>query len=129
MSTEGDSGIPATSETGIYETTPQTAVSEPTTPLPEVIPTNSESMAAQALAKVKKQAKQIENAHKAVTKVSTSLKKAAKERAAQEKKQDQQIKKLRSQIAQMQRQLAKVKSTGKNSAGKKKKAKPKKRQR
>lgn len=129
MSTEGDSGMPATSEAGAYEaTTQQTIMSEPTTPLPEVAPSNAEAMAAQALSKIKKQAQQIEKTSRTVAQIAASLKKAQSGLATHEKQQNQQIKRLSSQIAQLQKQMAKARSAGKKSAGKKKKkAKPKKR--
>ena len=127
MSTEGDSGMPAASDAGIYEAQ-QTTTSEPATPLPEVTPTNAETMAAQALSKIKKQAQQIEKTNRAVAQVAASLKKAENGRAAQAKQAAQQVKRLRLQIAQLQKQLAKAKSAGKKAGGKKKKkAKPKKR--
>ncbi len=128
MSTEGDSGIPATTETSVYEATHETTASEPTTPLPEAAPSNAEAMAAQALSKIKKQAQEIEKTRKAVAQLAASAKKAQNGLATHEKKQGQQIKRLTSQIAQLQKQLAKVKGAGKKSgAKKKKKAKPKKR--
>jgi septal ring factor EnvC (AmiA/AmiB activator) len=128
MSTEGDSGIPATTEASIYETTQEMTASAPTTPLPEVAPSNAETMAAQALSKIKKQAQEIEKTKKAIAKMTVSAKKAEKGLAAHEKQQNQKIKKLSSQISQLQKQLAKSKSTGKKlGARKKKKAKPKKR--
>lgn len=127
MSAEGDSGMPAASEAGVYETTQQTTTSEPATPLPEVAPSNAEAMAAQALSKIKKQAQQIEKTSKAVAQLAASVKKSQNGLAAHEKQQNQQIKRLSSQIAQL-KQVTKARSVGKKSAGKKKKkAKPKKR--
>ncbi|MEM3159822.1 MAG: hypothetical protein QXJ74_03470 [Nitrososphaera sp.] len=128
MSTEGDSGMPAASEAGVYETTQQTTTSEPATPLPEVVPTNAEAMAAQALSKIKKQAQQIEKTSKAVAQLAASVKKAQNGLAAHEKQQSQQLRRLSSQVAQLQKQVAKARSAGKKKpAGKKKKARPKKR--
>lgn len=130
MSTEVDSGMPAASDAGIYETQ-KTTTSEQATPLPEVTPTNAETMAAQALSKIKKQTQQIEETNRAVAQVSASLKKAEKGRVAQAKQAALQAKRLRSQIVELQQQLAKAKSTGKKSSGgkkkKKTKTKPKKR--
>jgi hypothetical protein len=126
MSTEGDSGIPATTETSVYETVQETTTSEPMTPLPEATPSNAETMAAQALSKIKKQAQEIEKTRKAVAQLETSAKKAQNGLATHEKKQNQQIKRLTSQIAQLQKRIAKAKSAGKKSSAKKK-ARPKKR--
>ena len=126
MSTEGDSGIPATTEASIYETTQETTNGEPTTPIPEVAPSNAETMAAQALSKMKKQAQEIKKTKNEVAKVAASVKKAQKALGAHEKKQNQQIKKLGSQISQLQKQLAKAKSAGKKTRVRKK-TKPKKR--
>ncbi len=128
MSTEGYSGIPATTEASIYETTQETAASEPATPLPEATSSNAETMASQALSKIKKQAQEIDKTKKAIAQLAASAKMAQNGLATHEKKQNQQIKRLTSQIAQLQKQLAKVKNAGKKSRAKKrKKAKQKKR--
>ena len=115
MSTERDSEMASAmmieSEVADHQVTklrePQT---QQTMPLPERIITNEEAMMAQALSKIKKNAKVLENTTKMITKVLDLLKRVEKESASQARESAMQNKKLILQIAQLQKRIMKMKS-------------------
>jgi hypothetical protein len=137
MSTEGDSEMmPAAIEetTGITEqmmTETEEPQSQRSTPLPERTMSNEEVMIAQALSRIKKNAKVLEKTNKMLGQVLDTLKRAEKESAVHSRQMASQNKKLLSQIAQLQKRVAKIKSTPKPKPVKKKnskvKAKPRRR--
>ncbi len=121
MSTEGDSGAqPAAMEAGIAE--PQVTETEQAMPLPERSATNEEAMIANALSRIKKNAKILEKTNRTLGQILDALKKADKERAGHARQVEAQNKKLLAQIAQLQKRLPKG---GSKSAPKKKTAKKK----
>src|SRR5437016_5860937 len=91
MSTEGDSGMQPT-EIAETEVTEPTAA-EPALPVPERAMSNEEAMIAQALSKIKKNAKQLEKTARTVDQVLESLKRADKERGKHSRQVEQQNKK------------------------------------
>lgn len=125
MSTEGDSGMqPAVVEAGTPE--PQMMETEQAMPLPERSATNEEAMIANALSRIKKNAKTLERTNRTLDQILSTLRKADKERAGHTRQVEAQNKKLLAQIAQLQKRLPKA---GKKNAPKKarKKSKAKRR--
>lgn len=121
MSTEGDSGMqPAAMEAGTME--PQAMETEQAMPLPERSATNEEAMIANALSRIKKNAKILEKTNRTLDQILAALRKADKERAGHTRQMEAQNKKLLAQIAQLQKRLPKA---GKKSAPKKAKKKSK----
>lgn len=137
MSTEGDSEMmPAAIEetTGVTEqmmTETEEPQSQRSTPLPERTMSNEEVMIAQALSRIKKNAKVLEKTNKMLGQVLDTLKRGEKESAVHTRQMASQNKKLLSQIAQLQKRVAKIKNTPKPKPVKKKnskvKAKPRRR--
>lgn len=79
-------------------------------PLPERAVSNEEVMIAQALSRIKKNAKVLEKTGKMLGQVLDSLKRAEKESAGHAKQVAAQNKKLASQVAQLQKRVARIKS-------------------
>jgi hypothetical protein len=141
MSTEGDTEMPpamtaieATSSAEQVSETQQQQSSSSTMPLPERTVTNEEVMIAQALSRIKKNAKVLEKTNKMLGQVLDSLKRAEKESAGHARQVAAQNKKLASQITQLQKRVAKIKSApaprptaAKKQKKKKAKARPKRR--
>ncbi len=123
MSTEGDSGMQPAVEAGTPE--PQMAETEQAMPLPERSATNEEAMIANALSRIKKNAKILEKTNRTLGQILDALKKADKESAAHARQVEAQNKKVLAQIAQLQKRLPKAgkKSAPKKAAKKKPKAK------
>ncbi len=91
-------------------------------PLPERTVTNEEAMIAQALSRIKKNARVLEKTNKMLGQVLDSLKRAEKENAGHAREMTAQNKKLVSQIAQLQKRVAKIKSAAAPKPARKKKA-------
>lgn len=124
MSTEGDSGAqPAAMEAGTIE--PQVMETEQAMPLPERSTTNEEAMIANALSRIKKNAKILEKTNRTLDQILDALKKADKERTGHKRQMEAQNKKMLAQIAQLQKRLPKAgkKSVPKKKAKKRSKAK------
>ncbi|WP_148700349.1 hypothetical protein [Candidatus Nitrososphaera evergladensis] len=128
--TEGDSEMtPATmtEAAGALEEVTETREQQqqqqqPSMPLPERTVTNEEVMIAQALSRIKKNAKVLEKTNKMLGQVLDSLKRAEKESAGHARQVASQNKKLASQIAQLQKRVAKIKSAPAAKPARKKKA-------
>jgi hypothetical protein len=104
---------------------PQMAETEQAMPLPERSATNEEAMIANALSRIKKNAKILEKTNRTLGQILDALKKADKESAAHARQVEAQNKKVLAQIAQLQKRLPKAgkKSAPKKAAKKKPKAK------
>ncbi|MEO9364223.1 MAG: hypothetical protein ABI348_10020 [Nitrososphaera sp.] len=140
MSIEGDTEMPtamtaaAEEAAGTTEQVTEMQQESLTMPLPERTVTNEEVMIAQALSRIKKNAKVLEKTNKMLGQVLDSLKRAEKESAGHARQVAAQNKKLASQIAQLQKRVAKAKSAPaprpaakKQKKNKKAKARPKRR--